>query len=62
MDQTVTSISRVVISNGSPASVRTAKHSRIASAMFASASASLRPWLTQARTDGHSATKTPSSS
>jgi hypothetical protein len=53
--QTNTSTSRVVTVGGMPSSSRTARHSRIASATFDSASASVCPWLTQPGIDGHSA-------
>src|SRR5664279_1003704 len=52
--QTVTSTSRVVTVNGMPSSALTARHSRIASAMFDSASVSVCPWLTQPGIEGHS--------
>src|ERR1035437_2784566 len=60
--QTAISTSRVVTVNGMPSSALTARHSRIASAMFDSASASVCPWLTQPGIDGHSPMYTPSSS
>jgi len=60
--QTNTSTSRVVTVGGMPSSARTARHSRIASATFDSASASVCPWLTQPGIDGHSAIYAPSSS
>src|ERR1017187_3496399 len=60
--QTATSTSRLVTVNGIPSSARTAKHSRIASTMFASASGSVCPWLTQPGIEEHSAIYMPSSS
>src|SRR5450759_1788689 len=60
--QTATSTSRVVTVNGMPSSALTARHSRMASTMFDSASASVCPWLTQPGIDGHSPMYTPSSS
>src|ERR1700722_3629876 len=60
--QTNTSTSRVVTVGGMPSSARTARHARIASATFDSASASVCPWLTQPGIAGHSAIYAPSSS
>jgi len=60
--QTVTSTSRLVTVNGMWSSARAARHSRMASTIFDSASASVCPWLTQPGIEGHSAMYAPSSS
>jgi hypothetical protein len=56
------SICLVTTVSGSPGSARAARHSRIASARFASASLSVRPWLTHPGIAGHSAMTVPPSS
>jgi len=53
--QTWTSISRMGRVNGKPCSLRTARHCRMASARFASASASDAPWLMHPGIEAHSA-------